>query len=163
MKSPFQLPFAHRFVIENVLGFFGFARPQQGLMTCGEEAARQIRRRIGLIPCDVIQNFIAQELQRVTAGVDGVIGAANPNRAFGFQHALAGGNPVHVKLEIFFQPLAFVPLAFVDAGALSGMHREAVIGKHVGRIGEHHVEMIFGELRQVARDNRLAADRIRFH
>ena len=75
----------HGGVIEIVFAFGMLARPDQRFVRVGKIAARQMRRRIGFVPRDVVEDFETQSLQREADAEDVVIGARNPDRAIGLQ------------------------------------------------------------------------------
>ena len=54
----------HGFVMKRVFGLFIFLGPQQGFGGMGKEAARQIGRRVGFFPSNVVQNVIADACMR---------------------------------------------------------------------------------------------------
>lgn len=72
----------HQPVIKEVFGGLVLARPNEGLVGGGEIAAAQIGRGVGLEPGDVIEEVVAEPLQRMAALIDRMIGAADPERAF---------------------------------------------------------------------------------
>src|SRR5262245_5910769 len=72
---------AHGGIIEVMLAFRILGRPQNGFCRVSEVAAGKIRRRIGLFPRDVVEDFEAQLLHRVTNRKDDMLRASDPNGA----------------------------------------------------------------------------------
>ena len=92
--------------------------------------------------------MVAADLQGVAALVDGVVGAADPDGAVGFEHATHRLNPSAVEPEVLERPAAAIPVALVDADALARVDGEAVVGEIVGRVGEHEVDRLCGQFAQ---------------
>ena len=88
--------------------------PDDGFGGVGEIAAGKIGRWIGFDPGDVVQQFEAELLHGEADGMDHVAGAADPDGAVGFQHALAGGEPGAIEFMVGVGTRETVPLAFVD-------------------------------------------------
>lgn len=111
-------------------------------MRGGEDAARKIGRGVWFEPSDVVEHVEAARLERITALVDRVIGAGNPDRAVGLQQAARFFNPGAMKIHIVGDAARFVPAALVNWHALAAVNGKASIGEKVWRIGEHHVERL---------------------
>lgn len=88
-----RVPSFHRRVVERVARGRGFSGPDQRLVTCGETAAGKILAGSGFEPAYCVQDSKSQHAEGVTARIDAVVGAANPERAFWPEHAAAGGDP----------------------------------------------------------------------
>ncbi len=58
--------------------------------------------------------------------------------------------------------LALVPLAFVYAHHFAGLARDAIVGKHVRRIGKNHIYMILGKVRHQSQTIALEKAKARF-
>src|SRR5690554_1338466 len=97
-----------------MLGLAVTPRPDDGFGAVGEVAARKVGRRIYLEPRDIIENFKVQRLHRKADAIDDVVGAADPDRAVGFEQALAGGEPAKVEFVVGLNALRAVPSAFID-------------------------------------------------
>jgi hypothetical protein len=63
--------------------------PDQGLVGVGEPGALEVRHRVGLAPDDVVQNPVAQVLDRDAQAEDVVIAADDPDRALVLQDPAA--------------------------------------------------------------------------
>jgi len=130
----------HEGVVEFVAGLFIFGGPDDGFGGVGEVAAGKIGRRIGLDPGDVVEELEFELLHGEADGMDDVGGAADPDGAVGLEDALAGGEPIAIKLVIGIGAAGDVPGAFVDADHFAGVAGDAVVGEEVGRVGEYQVE-----------------------
>ena len=61
----------HQLIIEKVMGFpIRLLRPENGFRGMSEAAAGQIRRRIGFLPGDVVDDFITLLLQGHADGIN---------------------------------------------------------------------------------------------
>ncbi len=114
--------------------------PDDGFGGVGEIAAREIGRRVGLDPGNVVEEFEAELLHGEADGMNDVGGAADPDGAVGLEYALAGSEPGAIEFVIDFGALGFVPGAFVDADHASGVAGYAAVGEKVGRVGEDEVD-----------------------
>lgn len=85
--------FLHELVIESVAGLFVFGGPDDGFGGVSEIAAREVGRRIGFNPRDVVEELKIELLHGKADAVDDVGGAGDPDGAVGFEDALAGGQP----------------------------------------------------------------------
>jgi len=137
--------FLHEFVVEGVAGFFVARGPDEGFGGVGEIAAREIGRRVGLNPGDVVEELEAELLHGEADGVNDVGGAADSDGAVGFEDALAGSEPGAIEFMIGIRALGFVPIAFVDADHAPGVAGDAAVGEEVGRVGEDEVDGGFGD------------------
>jgi len=137
--------FFHEFVVEGVARFFVAGGPDDGFGGVGEIAAREIGRRVGLDPGNVVEEFEAELLHGEADGVDDVGGAGDPEGAVGFEDALAGGEPGAVEVVIGVRAAGFVPIAFVDGDHFAGMASDAAVGEEIGRVGEDKVDGGLGE------------------
>jgi len=126
----------HQFVIEFVAGLFVARGPDDGFGGMSEVAAREIGRRIGLDPGNVVEQLEAELLHGEADGMNDVAGAADPNGAVGLEDALAGGEPGAIEFVIFCSAAGAVPCAFVDADHFAGVAGDAAVGEEVRRVGE---------------------------
>jgi hypothetical protein len=94
--------------------------------------------------CGIVQDFVAELLQRVADGKDDVVRAAHPNGAVGFEDALATCEPFEIEFVVEFRPAGFVPVAFVHLHHFAGVTGDAAVGEEIGRVGKNHVEAAFG-------------------
>jgi len=78
------IDFLHELVVEGVAGLDVFGGPDDGFGGVGEIAAREIGRRIGLDPGDVVEELEAELLHGEADGMDDVGGAGDPEGAVGF-------------------------------------------------------------------------------
>lgn len=137
---------AHDLIVEAVLTLFVLGRPDDGLGRVREVAAGEIRRRVGLLPGDVVEDFEAKLLHRVTDGEDDVVRARHPDAAVGLEHLLAAAQPFRVELMVQLRAAGFVPRAFVHLDHAAGVAGDAAVRKEVRRVGENHVEAAVGVL-----------------
>src|SRR6202171_824179 len=76
--------FLHELVVEGVAGLFVLSGPDDGFWGGGGIAAREIGRRVGLDPGNVVEELEAELLHGEADGMDDVGGAGNPDGAVGF-------------------------------------------------------------------------------
>ncbi len=142
----------HARVVEKVFGFRGFARPEQGFVRVSEVATGEMRRRVGFVPGDVVEDFEAEGLQRESAAKNVVARARNPERAVGFEEAVTLPQPLQVEGVDLLEGRGFVPVAFIDAHHLPVLTRHAAVGEEIRRVGEDEVESLgFGAAQQFER------------
>ena len=134
------IDFLHELVMERVAGLFVLGGPDDGFGGVSEIAAREIGRRIGLDPGDVVEELEAELLHGEADGMDDVGGAGDPEGAIGFEEALAGGEPGAVEVVVGIGAAGFVPIAFVDGDHFAGVAGDAAVGEEVGRVGEDEVD-----------------------
>jgi len=137
--------FLHELVIEGVAGFIVARGPDECFGGVGEIAAREIGRRVGLDPGDVVEELEAELLHGEADGMNDVSGAGDPDGAVGFEDALAGSEPGTIELVIGAGAFGFVPIALVDADHAPGVAGNAAVGEEVGRVGEDEVDGGFGD------------------
>ncbi len=101
-------------VVERVARLLIARRPDQRLVRIGEAAAAEVRHRIDLPPHHVVQDPEAQILQRRAKTEHVVIGADDPQRAVGLQHAAAFRQPRAAEFVVLRERAELVPLV-VDA------------------------------------------------
>ena len=77
--------------------FLDFEAQIKRLVTGGKHAPAEVRRGVGLVPRNVVENPITQQLHGVPAGIDGVVGAGYPQRPVGLEDPLARFEPRKVK------------------------------------------------------------------
>ncbi len=130
----------HRSVVEKVFGFRGFARPQQGFVGVREIATRQMRRRVGFVPRDVVEDFKTEGLQRETDRINVVRSARNPQRAVGLEQAMALRQPLRVEFVNLRGSRAFVPVAFVNGDHVPVLASDAARRQKIRRIGKNQIE-----------------------
>lgn len=140
--------FLHELVVEGVARLGVFRGPDERLGGVGEVAAREIGRRIGLNPGNVVEEFEAEPLHGEADGVDDVGRAGDPDGAVGLEDALAGGEPGGIESMIGIRAAGFVPVAFVDGDHFAGVAGDAAVGEEVGWVGEDEVDGGFGDLRE---------------
>ena len=99
-----------------------------------------MRRRIGFVPRDVVENFKSQRLQREADAEYIVVGARNPDRAIGLEQAMTFAQPVQVKGVNLLEGRGFVPLAFVDRNHAPALASHAAARQKIRRIGEDEIE-----------------------
>ena len=117
------------------------ACPDDELCRVFEVAARNIGWRVGLCPCDYVENLEAQFGEAVGYGEDIVIGAGNPDGAVLLQLIAAKTDSTFIEFVDFLGRAASVPFALVDADDFSSLYRYSIVGEEVGRVGKYHVEM----------------------
>jgi hypothetical protein len=71
----------------------------------GEGGVEGVRRRVGLLPGDLIYDAVPQPLQREPNAEDDVVGARYPQRTVGLEDALRFPEPPHVEFVILRQAL----------------------------------------------------------
>src|SRR5215213_10207498 len=130
----------HLFVVEGVARLRGAPRPENRLGRVREVAAREVGRRVDLVPRDVVQNLVAESLQREADAVDVVRRARDPDCAVRLEQALALFQPHAVEFVYLFKRRGLVPGALVDADHLARLAGDAVVREKVGRVRENHVE-----------------------
>ena len=109
-----------------------------------EVAATQVGRRVGFFPGDVVEDFVAKLLQRVTDGEDDVVRAAHPDSTVRFEDALAAAQPFEVELVIQLRAAGLVPVTLVHLHHAPGVAGDAAVGEEIGRVGKDAVEAAFG-------------------
>ena len=137
--------FFHELVVEGVAGFFVARGPDECFGGVREIAAREIGRRVGLDPGDVVEELEAELLHGEADRVNDVSGAGDPDGAVGFEDALAGSEPGAIEFVIGIGTFGFVPIAFIDADHAAGMAGDATVGEEVRRVGEDEVDGRFGD------------------
>ena len=120
--------------------------PDQGLVGVGEPGALEVRHRVGLAPDDVVQHPEAQVLDGRAETEDVVIGADDPDRTLGLQHAAAFGQPGAGEGVVFGETVELVPVVIdgVDLGIV-GTQQVAAQLEIIGRVGEDHVDRGVGQ------------------
>lgn len=101
-----------------------------------ESAAREVGRRIGLHPGNVVEQLESKLLHGEADGMDDVSGAADPNGTVGFEDAAALLEPGAIEFVIFVCAAGAVPGALIDADHASGMAGDSAIREKIGRVGE---------------------------
>ena len=111
-----------------------------------------MRRGIGFVPGDVVENFEAQSLQGEADAENVVVGARNPKRAVGFEQALALAQPAQIEGVNLLESLGFVPIAFVNGNHLPILAGDSARREKIGRIGKNQVESLaFSAMQQFER------------
>ena len=110
----------------------------------GKVAAGKVGRRVGLDPGNIVQQLEAQLLHGEADRMDDVRGAADPDGAVGFQHALAGRQPGAIEFVVGVWAARAIPLALVHAHHAPGVAGDAVVGKEIGWVGENQVHTLVG-------------------
>ena len=101
----------HGLIIERIAGGVFVRRgPNQRFMRIGEARATKIRHRIGFAPNNIVQNPIAEILQRRADAENIMIGADDPKRAGRLQNALRFAQPSAGESVISGEIVEFVPL-----------------------------------------------------
>ncbi len=90
----------HLLIVEAMLALLVLRRPQDRLGGVREVAAGKVRRRVRLLPCDVVQQLEPELLHCVADGEDDVLRAGNPEGAVGLEYALAAAEPFGVELVV---------------------------------------------------------------
>ena len=103
-----------------------------------------IRRRVGFLPRDVIEDFEAELLHGEADGEDDVVRAGDPDRAVGFEDALAADEPFAVEVVVLVRAPGLVPIALVHLHHLAGVAGDATVGEEIWRVGEDAVEAALG-------------------
>ena len=132
-----------RLVMEGVALRLRRARgPDQGLVRIGEALAAEVRHRVGLAPDDVVQDPVAEILQRAPDPEDVVVGADDPEGRVRLHHAAAGGEPVAREGVVGCEGRELVPVVVdgVDAALVGTQQAGFAELEVVGRIGEHAVD-----------------------
>ena len=132
----------HLLVVERVAALRVAPRPKNRLGRVREVAAGEVRRRVDLVPRDVVQNLEAERLHCEADAVDVVRRARHPDAPVRLEQASALAQPFTVKLMHGLERLGPVPHAFVDADHTSGVTRYAVVREEVGRVCEDEVEVL---------------------
>ena len=118
-----------------------FPCPYHKLRGIGEEPARDVNRRIGLLPSDDVENSVAELRQAVSDREDIMICARNPYRAIVLQFFPTQSEPLQVPLPHFLRSLTLVPFSLVHAHHLSALQRYSAVGEEIRRVGKYHVEL----------------------
>ena len=142
---------SHLIVIERVLvtaALRRLARPQHDLRRVGERPAPQIRRRIRLLPDNIVQQPKAVLQQRHAHAGIYVERPRHPDSPRRLQYAVAFGDPLHVELVVQFQPPALVPVALVHAHHASRHAGYPAVGQQIRRIGPHAIHALVREARE---------------
>ena len=126
-----------------MFAFFGLGCPNNGLGGVRETATAEVWWWVRFFPCNVVKNSEAELLHGVTDAKNDVLRTSHPNRAIGFQDALATLQPRAVEVVVLFRAPALIPVAFVDADHLTGMTCNTAVGKEVRRVGKNHIEAAF--------------------
>ena len=134
----------HFGIVERVAALDAFGGPQNRLGGVGEVAAGEVRRRVDLVPGDVVQNLVIQHLQGVADAVDVVRRSRDPHCAVGLEQAAALIEPEQVEVVVADDPRAFVPAAFVHADHAAPDAGNPAVGQKVRRVGEDHVDRLVG-------------------
>ena len=121
--------------------FRALSCPDDELGRVSEVAAGDVGRRVGLCPCDDIENLEAQFGKVVGYGEDVVIGAGNPDGSVLLQLVAAKAYPSLVEFVDFLGRAPSIPFALVDADYFASLHADSVVGEEVGRVGKYHVEL----------------------
>jgi hypothetical protein len=113
----FHLPITghlpHGLVIELVLTFGVSGSPKNCLCRMRKLAATQIGGRIGLFPCDPVQQFEAQLLHRKSYGINDVPCSRYPDRAVRMQNLLASIQPRPVEFMHLVDRCQTIPITLV--------------------------------------------------
>lgn len=118
----------HRLVIEDVFASLVLGGPENRFGRVRKIPTRQIRRRIGFFPGDVIENLEPELLHGVANTENDVVRAGHPDRAVRLENTLTALQPFRVEFVIQLRPARLVPFAFVDLHHLSRVARNATIG-----------------------------------
>ena len=137
---PVVQPF-HHVVVEFMRHLLRFPRPYHKLSGIGEEPARDVHWRIGLLPCDDVENPVAELRQAVSHRKDIMICARNPYRTVLLQFLPAHPEPLHIPLPHFLGSLTLVPFPLVHAHHLSALQGYSAVGEEIRRVGEYHVKL----------------------
>ena len=132
----------HLLVVERVAALRVAARPKYRLGRVREVAAGEVRRRVDLVPGDVVQNLEAERLHCKADAVDVVRRARHPDAAVRLEQASALAQPLAVELVHGLERLGPVPRALVDADHAPGVTGDAVVREEVGRVCEDEVEVL---------------------
>ena len=130
----------HGRVIEEMFGFGSFARPQKRFVGVREVAAGEVRRRVGLVPRDVVEDFETQGLQCETDRIDVVRSARNPDGSVGLEQTTALAQPLRVELVDLRGRDAFIPVAFVNGNHLPVLAGDATARQKIWWVGEYQIE-----------------------
>ena len=115
----------HEFIVELMWHFLALPRPNDELGGVSKETARDVCRGIGFLPCDDIQNLVAQFGQTVCHGEDIVVCAAYPYCTIVLELLTAETEPRPVPLHHVFLRLGLVPFSLVHAHYLAALHGDS--------------------------------------
>ena len=114
-------------------------------MGVGKAAATEIWHRVGLAPDHIIEDPVANILERRAHAENIVIAADNPEGAGGFQHAFRGGQPGLGETVISGQIIKPVP------GLINPINPAMIRARQlptqlqiIGRVGKHHIHRVGG-------------------
>ena len=128
-----------------------FPCPDDELGGVGEETARDVDRRIGLLPGNHVQNPVAKFRETISHREDVVVRPRNPDSAIVLQFVSTQAEPFHVELLHLFGRLTLVPIPFVHTNNLAALQAYAAIAEKVGRVRKYHVELEAEILQQLKR------------
>jgi hypothetical protein len=115
-------------------------------MRVGEACAAEVRHWIGFAPNDVVEDPVAEILQRGAAAKDVMVAADHPEGAVGLQDTARFLEPGAGESVILCEARKFVPIVIdrIDSAAF-GTEQVAAELQIVGRIGEDHVDAAIGK------------------
>ena len=134
--------------MERVAALLVLCGPNDRFRRMGEIPARKIRRRIGLHPGDVVQQFEAELLHGKADRMNHMARPANPNLAVGLERALARREPRTIEFVVGIGPARFVPVALIYAHHAPRVAGDAVVGEKIRRVGENQVHAAFRNRRE---------------
>lgn len=114
--------------------FVDFPCPNDGFRRVCEATAGEIRCRIRLLPCDVVDDGISFQFQGNADRINVVESPTYPNCSIVFEHASARLKPFSVKFQLFLWGKRLIPFSFIDRYLLPRVTGNTSIGKKIRRI-----------------------------
>lgn len=114
--------------------------PQHRLSGMSEISTAQVWRGVLFLPGDIVQDLVALLLKSHSDGVDIMQRTRYPDGARWLQDTLAFAYPRAVKLVLFLDRKAFIPISLIDRHLLATLAGYAIIAEEIGRIGEYHID-----------------------
>lgn len=117
-----------------------FSRPYDGLGRVREASAGEVRRRIRLLPRDIVDDGIAFQFQGNADRIDVVESPAYPDAPIVLQDSFAGFQPFSVEGKLFLWRHGLIPVSLVHGDLFPRMAGNSATGKEIGRICEDDVD-----------------------
>lgn len=124
------------------------SRPNHHFRRVRERPTSKIRRRIRLLPYDVVQKTIPVLHQSHAHTRIDMQSASHPDRPARLQNALTLTSPRQVELMIRIDPVALIPITLVDTHHPTRRTRDPIIRKLVWRIRPDAIDAIRRNLRE---------------